>query len=505
MKIKPILISLFILLGIIPIINFCGKSNNSSIKNKPLPNIVIFLVDTLRADHLSLYNYPKETDPNIVKLAKEGIVFKSAYSCAPWTLPSIVSIMTSRFPSDHGVVIGSLKVSQSDVLLAEHLKSLGYRTGSFYENVYAGSMAGLDRGYDTIENIRNLPKAERKKRKKKKIGWQGKVDFFVQRISQWLNLSKGKPFFLYIHIVNPHNPWAASSYSQKKIGKVYNKEEIKSIRQYHTIYRRLTRANNDAGLAPGTIDNSAKQQEYLEELMNSRELGINLYDATVMDADMRTGAVIDSLKGHGLWNNTLFILLSDHGEEMGEHGAWQHDQSVYNELIHVPLVFHFPQHQFSSTVYDENISLIDIAPTIVDYLGSSKIPSQWDGKSLLPLIQNKQVIEEDEFLITTQRINLKKYYKPHHQTRGNINIVIRQGNWKGIWNMEKASFELYHIKDDQGETHNLSSEHKTLVHKMKIYALNRFGRIKTSGFKKKRKKIKLTKEQETNLKSLGYL
>ena len=175
------------------------------------PNVVIFLIDALRADRLSVYGYPKSTCPNMEQLAQEGVVFQSTYACAPWTLPSIVSLMTSRFPSDHGVVADSQRLKKGDQVLAKQMKTLDYQTAAFFQNPYAGQISGLHQGYDKVEMISR------------------KFQDF-EKITRWIENQKSMPFYLYIHIVNPHGPWRTTKNALAKFGSI-SRQDKKNIQR----------------------------------------------------------------------------------------------------------------------------------------------------------------------------------------------------------------------------------------------------------------------------------
>ncbi|MFP6629524.1 MAG: sulfatase/phosphatase domain-containing protein, partial [Myxococcota bacterium] len=140
----------------------------------------------------------------------------------------------------------------------------------------------------------------------------------------------------------------------------------------------------------------------------------------------------------------------------GEHGGWQHDQSVYEELLRVPLMIRFPSARFAGTRVEESVSLVDLIPTLADVLEQPNLAVGARGRSLLPLIEGRD--EPEEIRITSMRDNRKKFYRPAHEARGNLNIVARKGTWKSIWNVNTGTVELYDLGTDPQERTNRASE-----------------------------------------------
>ena len=172
--------------------------------------IILYLVDTLRADRLGLYGYAeRSTSPNLDALVDESVVFDAAYAPAPWTLPSVASIVTSTFSCEHGLVDGRTKLSESIKTLAELLGTVGYDTGAYYSSAWAGPGWGLDRGYAVSENR----EYQRLGEFLSNIDWPKDTAAFLDRVGQ-------QPFFLYIHTIAPHDPWSAPPEALKRFGHI---------------------------------------------------------------------------------------------------------------------------------------------------------------------------------------------------------------------------------------------------------------------------------------------
>jgi arylsulfatase A-like enzyme len=180
--------------------------------------------------------------------------------------------------------------------------------------------------------------------------------------------------------------------------------------------------------------------------------------------------VIRALKARGEWDHTLFVLLSDHGEEINEHGGWSHDQSVYEELLHVPLIIRFPGGRFGGRRVSDLVSLVDVMPTALEALGQPDLVPDARGSSLMPLIRGEAARDDGSFYVPSIRYNVMSFYRPWKEQRGDINVVIRRGDRKGIWNVELDTFELYDLHADAHEQNNVALKHPDLAADMREHA-----------------------------------
>lgn len=413
------------------------------------PNVVIFLIDTLRADRLGVYGHDKATSPHIDALAREGITYKNAYAPAPWTLPTVVSLFTSTFPCEHGVLVDGQRAAKSFVTLAQRLQSAGYATASFHANPYAGAMSGMDAGFDQASLVQAVDGA---------------------MVDQWLEQTQEeRPFFLYIHNVEPHDPYIAPRRLIEQFGSVTPEQCLEIGRRFLT-YRALTRVDFAQGRPLGTTDNTDEQIQAMKRIDEfKREIDI-LYDAAVRHADERVGEVVNVLKARGLWEDTLFFLVADHGEELGDHGGWQHDQSVYEELVHVPLIMRKPHSVQGGRTVAAVVSLVDIMPTMLDLTGVGGGCVECSGSSLPSTATAPAGAAESEITIPAMRWNIKKYFRPYKEQRGDINVVVRRGAWKGVFNAEPRTLELYDLTADPLEQRNVAGQHESLVAAFRLEA-----------------------------------
>ena len=308
------------------------------------PNILVIVIDTLRADALGTYGQVKPTSPHIDAFAKEAVVWERAWTQYTWTLPSFVTYMSSRFARTHGWTFKMGKLSTYGVLdnrapmLAEVLHDAGYATSGHYANAHLRADLGMARGFDT---------------------WAKAADVGVARdgaaeISRWD--SDEKPNFLYVHLMSCHEALQPSPEAQAAVGSTASYEKGVGIR-----FGRWTDAAE------------ADRPRVAEELRLA-------YLASVRDADTHVGTILDALDKSGHADDTVVALFADHGELLGDHGMWGHPALVWEELTHVPLIIRAPG-QAPRRITDRVGRLIDVAPYLVEQAGVAA-PGTWQGQSL---------------------------------------------------------------------------------------------------------------------------
>jgi len=452
------------------------------------PNIVLFLIDTLRADRVGAYGCEKPTTPNIDALAGECVLFEQAYAPDSWTLPSVPAIFTSTFACEHGLLVDHMKLNESFETLPQRLKKAGYHTASLYTNPYVGPFTGLDRGFDYAEL-----------RPKNALFADG------TRVAAWLEQRPAGPFFLYIHNLEPHEPCTAPPRLVRLFGEA-PRADARRIARLMLKYKPLMRVDWKARQPLGTTDNTAEQDRWLLELDELLAEHRVLYDAAVRLADERVGEVVQQLKQRGLWEDTLFILLSDHGEEFNEHGGYIHGQSLYEELVRVPLLIRFPRGEFAGRRVPDVVSLVDLLPTLAEQLGRPELADAARGRSLLPLIRGEHRVGDDELVVVACRINVKKYYRPWAETRGEVNVAMRLGRWKGIWNKDHDSVEVYDLTADPHEQNNVCTQQPELARRFVDHARSWFAAC-SADLRPPRleSETRATTEQVAALERLGYV
>jgi len=309
--------------------------------------------------------------------------------------------------------------------LAQRMRPLGWRTASLFSNPFAGPMSGLDRGFEVSRLV-------------------ARTDGDL--VSLWLDAVGDQPFFLYVHNVEPHDPYDGAPDVAPPV-----QAQVNRLLDRH---RELTRVDWLAGEPLGTTRNEAQQDEVSAELAGLRIPVDALYDADVERADALLASTVAELRARGRLDRTILVVVSDHGEEFGEHGGWQHDQSLYDELVRVPMLIRLPGAEHGGLRVAQPVSLLDVVPTLAELLGEPGLAEDTDGQSLVPLLAGG---EGAEARVVSTRWNRKKYYQPLEATRGNLNVAVREGPWKAIWNAASDTVELYDLARDPRERRDRSA------------------------------------------------
>lgn len=378
---------------------FVGK------QTRPLPNVFLISVDTLRADHLSCYGYERPT-PNIDALAKDSVLFENAISQAPWTTASHMSLFTSLYPTVHRVSHEAL--SEVQTMLPTLLQKRGYQTAAFVEATALDPRFGFNRGFDQYYRKSDDPSAHANN----------------ARVLNWIDEGqRHKPFFLFVHYYDVHRK--------------YNPPL-----PYNTIY-----------------SSSIQDVDYLITGPYGRRRGLTfqqiydivaMYDGEIRYLDDQLRNLFQNLRDRGLYRDSLIVLLSDHGEGFLDHSLMDHGNSLYQELLHVPLLIKLPGNRDAGKRIRNLSRLIDVFPTILDRL-QIKPEQVIQGQSLLPLLRGVQVLPQPGF------------------ASGAVGSeCIVSGSWKLIHNAEldkrlslvplalKAEYELYNLEIDPQEYGNVA-------------------------------------------------
>ncbi|MBL4632709.1 MAG: sulfatase, partial [Kofleriaceae bacterium] len=368
-------------------------------------NVVVLLIDTQRADSFSVVG----KDGGVGAKGYESLVpvsatFRNAYNNENWTKPSIASFDTGLYPTTHLARWRKDRCSKDLVFLSEHLQEKGFATAGLVSNISAGAKFGFDQGWDTFEKTDNA-----------------KLTF--ARALEWLDgRNKDKRFFLYVQTIDPHVPFSVPQGSAEAI--------------YGGSYK-------------GKLGPTFEQSE--EDALNEKKMRLSpddarwlraLYDAEVLYHDTYLQEFIAGLKKRSLLQDTLFVILNDHGEEFGEEGRWGHAWTMGDALFRSPLLMHFPG-LFPAKIFEEVVEHIDVAPTIVDALGIAAMPDA-QGQSLLALMRGQNSPERYPY-------SALLFGRPKRR-------ALRIGDYK-IRVQKGGAVELYDRRADPSEKQNLADSH----------------------------------------------
>lgn len=439
--------------------------------HKEADNIILIVVDCARADHLSLYGYPRETDPHIKKLAREGVVFSSAIAHGTWTKPSITSLLSGLSLSRHNVRSMSDRLAPDIELLPDFLHRAGYSTACISANSWVSPAFGLGRGVHYFSTQRN------QKFMHLAVGkiftsfcmWKPALatvciagfclDQFLETGStdrqgrsaralteeavQWISRVRGKPFFLYIHYNDLHFPYNPPA----PFDHVFGREE-----------------RGERHMPP--MCNALVPLDRCKELseLETKSL-IRFYDGELAYVDHWIGKLMNALKKMDLYERSMIIVTSDHGEEFYEHGGWGHGNSLFEETIRVPLVVRLPDARSSGQQLDVPVGHLDIAPTIAD-LVDIEMDGDSEGMSLVGLMAGPSDGRED-----------RKVMSELDPLDGRYGVALRGRRYKMIvlWDRPERRVLFYDLLQDPGEERDLSEEVPDLVAEWEEALARRWG------------------------------
>jgi arylsulfatase A-like enzyme len=425
------------------------------------PNILFYVIDTLRADHLSGYGYGRRTSPNIDALARDGVSFSAVVAQSSWTRPAVATLLTGLNPPLHGAV--SLRDSlRPDVpTMATLLQGAGYATAAFVTNYNVAARWGLQRGF---AEYRYLPEDEHG------ATVHVRADALNREVFAWLDQHRtaaSQPFFLYVHATDPHAPYTPP---------VEYAERMRSV---------AGSAENAAGLLPRLRrDPGAATTDEVQRLVDA-------YDGEIAFVDHEFGELVAKLRAMGLWDATLVVLTADHGEEFHDHGAFEHGRTLFQELIHVPLVMRFPDGAGRGTRFEPMVRQADVLPTMLDYLGIPP-PSVQSGRSLLASAAPAATWSDEAFSQTSLG-------------RNELTAYVSDG-WKVILGREARAerIEAYDLTADVAEKRNRASEQAERVGyaKQAIAASRRAPGLRA--VRSFRRETRVDPATEERLRALGY-
>ncbi len=352
---------------------------------KPRPRGVIFMViDTLRKDHLNIYGYPRETTVYLKKFAEEGVAFNHAISQGTMTKISVPSMVTSLYPMSHTVLGFDKGLPASAKTIAEVFRDEGYSTVAYSSVPFTGKMNNMHQGYDELHEKASISDSE----------YDAKTArHYVDRLIPWLEEHHDEPFFVFLHLFDPHSPFRPRPPYDTMWGAANAKDRLAELEED----MRREKVPLSMGL-PGKTDYQ-KTGNNPEELLKIYQ---DWYDGSIRGVDAEVGRLLEALRDMGLEKDTLFVWGTDHGEEFWEHGRLFHGHSVYGELNQVPLVFHWPNNPDirKGVMIQQQVQNIDIMPTILELTGITG-PTNMQGRSLLPLLNGTGVANwEDRPAIT---------------------------------------------------------------------------------------------------------
>ncbi len=439
----------------------CERGDSAAVYHQPAdsrPNVLLVVVDTLRADRVGCYGNEEGLTPNIDRLADSGVRFANASSHAPWTLPSFGSLLTSRHPIVHGAGgrLGAFqRLAPNLPTVAETFRNAGYRTGEIINVMFVSKVFGVTRGFEHVDlydstNVAMRPAAQT-----------------ADAAFNWIMSGGDRPYFALVHFFDPHL--------------VYDPPA--------DIRKRVLAAAHEPDIVPtfGTREDMVMLRRGQIRLSEERIRQLApLYNGEVAYVDRELGRLLDRLREKGALKNTVIVVTADHGEEFYDHGGFEHGHSLYQELLHVPLIF-AGKNVPSGVEVKSLVGLIDVAPTLCELTGVAT-PPEFDGISLAGTMMGKQI--EPRPVLS------------HGNMWGPPLNAMNTGRYKLIRFGARA--ELYDLETDPAEQHNIAENQRKLTKSLSADMDLLLRTLRTSAHGSATKLI-LSDEERSRLCALGYL
>ena len=407
-------------------------------------NLVFVSFDALQAAHVGALGYDRDVTPTIDSIAQKSFNFRKTTSVSSWTVPSSMTWFTGVYPSEHKMVnkyavYNPPEVKFADIrdlapelsTLADILKKNGYATGGFTGNAGVSGGFGYEQGFDEYYYDK---------------GKFGRMDQSIPKALEWLKKNRNKKFFLFLHGYDVHGQSTPpEGFDYRFVDKDYDRRYSGSELEQEIL--------REEGLEKGKLTLRVQDVQFWRAI----------YDEKIQRTDAKFKRFLDEYAKLGLADKTIFVLTSDHGTEFYEHRRFDHGFTLYQELVHVPLIIHLPDGD-SETKIDERVSSIDVMPTILDLLDiklSDKTEKQLRGESLVPIMKGKKASRD-----VIAETNYREYtYK---------RSITTPDGWKLIYTLELRARELYNLNDDPGELNNLVEKNPEKARELEIRLFEHF-------------------------------
>ncbi len=430
---RIVLLTFAIIIVVSALLLYLNKS-----KLPHIDRIILITIDTARADHFGTYGYPRNITPFIDTLAKDGVIFKRAFAPMATTSPSHASIFTSLYPYQHKLLKNGHKLNDSFITMAEILKTMDMQTAAFVSTDVHFQVGNMHQGFDFFDepvlhdNVALNPE------------FKGKYRIASETMDsaiEWIDKKKTSDrFFIWIHLFDPHLPLRPPELFMKKLS-----EQSEAERQFFSSF-----FINEHKIDPSFYANTDQMLQTL-----------NMYDSEILFIDTEIRRFYEKLLDKGLYNDSLMIITTDHGEGLGNHRWYSHGKNIYNEQILTALIFHFSSGSFSGLSIEQIVESIDILPTVIELLGGETTPlvKQFQGISLTPLLLNKfkevpekyafaqrREFEKKDILenVDPEKLNYEEGEKYSLQNAEYKYIYRTQGNDE-FYNVQEDPYELYNI------------------------------------------------------------
>jgi arylsulfatase A-like enzyme len=434
----------------------CGHSEER-------PNLVLVTVDTLRADHTTPYGYGRDTTPVLARLAREGVAVDRAYAPMATTGPSHAALFTSRYPLSLGCLRNGQRLEEAQTTLAERLHAAGYRTSAAVSSFVLDQRLGFAQGFETydcrFEKTRATAALERWEGMTVPAGFDRRADETTDMALAWLaRRGKDRPFFLWVHYFDPHQPYSPPA-----------------------PYERRFAPGGDPGLP---------------------RRAVALYDGEIAFTDRQLGRLVDAIDALGLSARTLVVVTADHGEGLMQHGHMGHGLHLYEEAVHVPLVFRWPGSLPAGARLPGPVEHVDLVPTVLDLLGLPRGAGEIQGQSLAAALRGQAGTpgRDPRRAVFLQRRLYDTRVVSGFPVKGE-KFAVRSGQWKYIEATDEETRELYDLHADPGETRDVFAAQAAVADRL----ARGLARWRARFDRRERARDDASTEMQEALRALGYV
>jgi len=473
----------------------CGGSEPEPTRPVGRPvNVLIVTLDTTRADRLGPYGFTAAKTPRLDALAAEGVVFADAFTAIPSTFPSHSTLFTGKYPQSHGVHDNAVYfLGPEQETLAELLQAQGYATGAFVSAFVLDSQFGLDQGFAAYDDAvdqplmkfdvsrlpKNLPDDRRKWEATIATAYQRRGDATTKLAIDWLGRLGSQPFFLWVHYFDAHQPYQPPPPHDRTFDPAYRGPMDGDQRKFWQ------------ALAKNQV--SAADKAHMEAL----------YHGEIAWQDECLGRLFDAIRAVGRWDETLVVVVADHGEGLGEHTQlFEHNSELYDEAVRVPLLVRRPDAGARGEKVAGIVRTVDVLPTVLDWLALTP-SAEVQGSSLLPFTSGDPAVRAaatppGEALLEALR---ERQVNPVERAL----VALRSDRFKVIVALDRAGepvkTELYDVVDDPGEKRDLAAQLPQQAERLRERLLQQLHALPVPGTVHARELGELDNEA---LRALGY-
>ena len=469
----------------------------------PAPQGVILVVcDTLRKGHLNFNGYERATAPFLAELANQGTNFRDNVAQATWTKVSVPTILSGMNPLAHRVSDMRDRLPAAAVTLAESYREAGYATVGYSSVTFSGKFTNLHQGFEELHERTSIEESGSKTART-----------YVDRLAEWLETHKDGPFFVFLHVFDPHSPFEPRRpYNGIWADPAQRDEHDKNVEKV----KEFIKDDSDKNRVMPMLDELKESRVDQEEFMAYNK---GWYDGSIRGMDAEMARLMEKLEQIGVADRTLLAFTADHGEGFHEHGYMWHGQHIYGELTGVPLMFHGPAFVPGGLSFDETTRSIDIAPTLLE-LSHLPRPETIQGQSLVPLMAAARALPEGGSLreaaaangwepqpALSQKAETKQSGGPRPYDTEAYAIVSE--GWKLIHHTKPpegtGEYELFNHAEDPLDLKDLSAGNPDKVKMLASLLEQERAKALEGALPEEASSENLSNEELQRLRSLGYI